>query len=233
MKHKTFSMFVILPILASLLVVAVPTNSVANSLTSSSITPTPVPSEPIKIGAITAWSGPMAMSGVLADQIIAQVSEQVHNTGGILGGREVMFIRGDDGGTVAGAIACARKLIQEDKVSILTIGGISAASFSAVSDVAEELNVPYMALAHHLLHCGNQLSFRHWQETSLKKQEREAEECAAHILMPESELAKLGDLPVADIAEYFGVPEEVAWLRISQFATDAELVRWKMCDQID
>ena len=38
----------------------------------------------------------MAMSGMLADQIIALVEEQVKNMGGILGGREVKFIRGDD-----------------------------------------------------------------------------------------------------------------------------------------
>jgi branched-chain amino acid transport system substrate-binding protein len=89
----------------------------------------------------------MAMSGVLADQIIALVEEQVKNMGGILGGRQVKFIRGDDRGAVAESAGQAKKLTLDDKVTILTLGGESAAHFTAVSDVAEELKVPYVALA--------------------------------------------------------------------------------------
>ena len=110
-------------------------------------TPTPTPAGAVKIGAIIAWSGPMAMSGVLADQIIALVEEQVKNMGGILGGRQVKFIRGDDRGAVAESAGQAKKLTLDDKVTILTLGGESAAHFTAVSDVAEELKVPYVALA--------------------------------------------------------------------------------------
>ena len=89
----------------------------------------------------------MAMSGVLVDQIIALVEEQVKNMGGILGGREVRFIRGDDRGSVAEAAAQAKKLTLDDKVTILTLGGESAAQFTAVADVAEELKVPYAAMS--------------------------------------------------------------------------------------
>jgi len=110
-------------------------------------TPTPTPPGPVKIGAIMPWSGAMAMSGLLADQIIALVEEQVKNMGGILGGREVKFVRGDDRGAVAESAAQAEKLILDDKVTILTLGGVSAAHFTAVSNVAEELKVPYVALA--------------------------------------------------------------------------------------
>jgi len=84
------------------------------------------------------------------------------------------------------------------------------------------------ALAHQLLHCGNQLSFRDWQKTIVCKQEREAEECAAHILMPETELARVIDMPVWEIAEHFGVPEELACQRISEFATEEEVYHWQM-----
>jgi branched-chain amino acid transport system substrate-binding protein len=112
------------------------------------VTPTSTPAKgPVKIGAIIAWSGPMAMSGVLVDQIIALVEEQVKNMGGILGGREVRFIRGDDRGAVAEAAAQAKKLTLDDKVTILTLGGESAAQFTAVADVAEELKVPYAAMS--------------------------------------------------------------------------------------
>jgi len=110
-------------------------------------TPTLTPTGPVKIGAIIAWSGPMAMSGVLVDQVIAVVEEQVKNMGGILGGREIKFVRGDDRASVAESIAQARKLTLDDKVSILTLGGESMAQFTAVADVAEELKVPYVGVA--------------------------------------------------------------------------------------
>ena len=50
-------------------------------------------------------------------------------------------------GTVAEAAAQAKKLTLDDKVTILTLGGESAAQFTAVADVAEELKVPYVAMA--------------------------------------------------------------------------------------
>ena len=59
------------------------------------------------------------------------------------------------------------------------------------------------ALAHHLLHCGNQLSFHQCQQGQPVKQEREAEACAAHILMPSEELAGVITMPVWELADYF------------------------------
>jgi len=88
----------------------------------------------------------MSMAGVLYDKVINLVEDQVKNTGGILGGRDVKFIRSDDRGIVAESAAQAKKLILEDKITILTWGGISAACFNAVSDVAEQYKVPYVGL---------------------------------------------------------------------------------------
>src|SRR4030042_2434787 len=51
-------------------------------------TPTAIPSGPVKIGAIAPWSGPMAMTGLLADPVIKLGGDQVKQMGGILGGRE-------------------------------------------------------------------------------------------------------------------------------------------------
>jgi hypothetical protein len=93
-------------------------------------------------------------------------------------------------------------------------------------DDKEQRHLIAHALAHHLLHSGNQLSFHQWQRTNLLKQEREAEECAAHILMPEAELERLGVMPVWEIAEYFGVLEGIVEQRLTEFATEAELARW-------
>jgi Zn-dependent peptidase ImmA (M78 family) len=64
------------------------------------------------------------------------------------------------------------------------------------------------------------------------RQEREADEFAAHILMPETELEKLGNPTTWDIAEHFGVPEELATLRLEQFATERERVCWPLFDEI-
>ena len=88
------------------------------------------------------------------------------------------------------------------------------------------------ALGHHLLHCGNQLWFRDWHETSVLKQEREADEFAAHLLVPENELEKLGKPAPWEVAEYFGIPEEIAISRLGQFATEQERERWDILDEI-
>ena len=82
------------------------------------------------------------------------------------------------------------------------------------------------ALAHHLLHCGNQLTFWPWQDISRRRQENEADCCAAHILIPEDEIIKIERLPVWEIAEHFGVPEELGVKRMAVFATLAEIARW-------
>jgi len=93
-------------------------------------------------------------------------------------------------------------------------------------DSKERRHLIAHALAHHLLHCGNQLAFhQHWQGMPVR-QEREAEVCAAHILMPGPELAKVINLSVWDLADHFDVPEELAFQRINEFATDEEREQW-------
>jgi hypothetical protein len=87
------------------------------------------------------------------------------------------------------------------------------------------------ALAHHLLHCGNQLSFHQSRQASAARQEREAEACAAHILMPGAELTGLTDLSVCELADYFDVPEELAHLRLTEYATEDErMYRESVCE---
>lgn len=83
------------------------------------------------------------------------------------------------------------------------------------------------ALGHHQMHRGNQLSFKDWQHVCLVKQEREADEWAAHVLIPPYELEGCGLTDSWDIAEHFGVPEEVAIRRITDFATETEKARWQ------
>jgi len=120
----------------------------ATPTVTATVTSTPTSSsEPVKIGVISAWSGPMAVSGGLADQCIAVVEQQLKDMGGILGGRQVKFVRGDDRGGIAEAVGQARKLALEENVDILCFGGESGASFNAVAQEAESLKIPYISPA--------------------------------------------------------------------------------------
>jgi len=115
------------------------------------VTPTATPTSesagPVKIGAICAWSGPISMAGGMADQAIALVEDQVKQMGGILGGREIKFIRGDDAGQVAQDAAQAKKLILDEKVAALTLGGVTAPGITATAEVAEQYEVPFVGFA--------------------------------------------------------------------------------------
>lgn len=115
--------------------------------TTQAASPSVTTTEPVKIGVIIAYSGALAMSGLLVDQVISVVEDQLKSSGGILGGREVKFIRGDDRGNTAEAVAQAKKQALEEKVCVVTLGGESAAQFTAVADALEPLKVPYVAIA--------------------------------------------------------------------------------------
>jgi len=108
-------------------------------------TPTPASSGPVKIGAIASWSGSMAVTGGLADKVIGLVEKQVKDRGGMLGGRELKVVRYDNAGSVAQGAAGVKKLVYDDKVSAVTMGGISGAEFDAVAAASEEAKVLFVA----------------------------------------------------------------------------------------
>jgi Zn-dependent peptidase ImmA (M78 family) len=99
-------------------------------------------------------------------------------------------------------------------------------------DLPERRFLVAHALAHEYLHCGNQLSFHDTSHHYRNQQEKEADECAAHILIPEEELAKLGHAAtVWEIAEEFEVPEELARQRLNDFSTETERRRWQSLEE--
>ncbi|MFA4835160.1 MAG: ABC transporter substrate-binding protein [Dehalococcoidia bacterium] len=111
--------------------------------TPAATTPAPtVSKEPIKIGALNSYSGPIAMAGVLSDQAVAVVQNQLKKMGGILGGRSIEFVKADDGGTAGGTVAGYTKLALQNKVSAVVWGGAMSALINAASDTAEETKVP-------------------------------------------------------------------------------------------
>jgi ABC-type branched-subunit amino acid transport system substrate-binding protein len=112
-------------------------------------TATPTTSEPVKIGAINSWSGPASVSGLsLSDPVIKLVEKQVKDEGGILGGREVKVVRYDNRASVAEAQAGVKKLYYDDKVSAITLGGVSGAEYSAIAQACEEVQILFAAMGH-------------------------------------------------------------------------------------
>ena len=68
------------------------------------------------------------------------------------------------------------------------------------------------AIGHRLLHPGNHLWIR--DHTSLgSKFEREAEDFARALLMDVGEAMEEGLSELWEVAEHFGVPEEMAWIQ--------------------
>lgn len=115
----------------------------------SEATPTelPVEKDPVKIGAISVWSGAGAVSGTYyADPVIDLVEHQVKEMGGILDGRPVEFVKCDTAAMVSEASACATKLLLQDKVSALTLGGISGAEANAIADQAEKYKALFASI---------------------------------------------------------------------------------------
>ncbi len=47
------------------------------------------------------------------------------------------------------------------------------------------------------------------------KQEKEADEFAAYLLVPEEELKKVRNIEIKDLAIFFGIPEEMVRLRLT------------------
>ena len=74
------------------------------------------------------------------------------------------------------------------------------------------------ALGHDMLHCGNQLAFRLWRDLERRRQDREADEFAARVFVPDDELVNMIGLPSREMAECFGVPDELVVRRFTEFA---------------
>jgi len=96
--------------------------------------------EPVKIGLGLPLTGPLAFLGnefLKGSQLAA---EEVNKTGGILGGRKIELVVRDHKGIPAEAVTLAKRLIAEDKVSIIDIDLPSSANIAA-HVVSKEMKV--------------------------------------------------------------------------------------------
>lgn len=93
----------------------------------------------IKVGVIVGATGPGASLGIPYKNAFTVMPKT-------LGGEPVQYIILDDGTDTSMAIKQARKLIDQDKVDLI-IGSSSVPTCIAVSEVAQELKVPQIALS--------------------------------------------------------------------------------------
>ena len=96
--------------------------------------------EPVKIGLGLPLTGPLAFLGnefLKGSQLAA---EEVNKAGGILGGRKIELVVRDHKGIPAEGVTLAKRLIAEDKVSIIDIDLPSSANI-AVHVVSKEMKV--------------------------------------------------------------------------------------------
>jgi len=110
--------------------------------------------EPIRIGAINPYSGPLAQYGDEATRGFELGVEAINAAGGI-GGRKLVIVRGDAGNPQQG-IAAVEKLVSQDKVDLFMGTYISAVA-NAASDAAarhEKIYFEAMALASDLTERG-------------------------------------------------------------------------------
>ncbi|MEM8551391.1 MAG: ABC transporter substrate-binding protein [Pseudomonadota bacterium] len=99
--------------------------------------------EPIKVGVLLPTTGGCATAGTRALEGHNAYVNMINERGGLLG-RQVETIHRDSQCNPAVATAAARDLVTKDGVSFL-IGGVSSSEALAISEVAEQQKVIYMA----------------------------------------------------------------------------------------
>jgi len=93
---------------------------------------------PVKIGLIVSLTGRVAQNGRDMVNGLTLALDQIDHRAA---GREIRVVVEDDGGTPAGALTKARKLVELDKVDLL-MGPISANSGYALRDYIDEQKIP-------------------------------------------------------------------------------------------
>lgn len=97
------------------------------------------PKDPIRIGLLTPATGAYAGLGELNRNGVQLAVDEVNAAGGV-DGRKVEVFKADTGGTPAGAVTSAQKLVEQDKVQFL-IGTVSTAVTTAVTQKVPSLGV--------------------------------------------------------------------------------------------
>ncbi len=99
--------------------------------------------ETIKIGCLAPLTGPAAADGLSVQNSLQLALERVNAEGGVLG-QKVELVTYDDRGEAKEAIALARKLIEQDKISAFVAGSYSNPT-RAVAPIFQEEKIPLVA----------------------------------------------------------------------------------------
>ncbi|MES2183275.1 MAG: ABC transporter substrate-binding protein [Pseudomonadota bacterium] len=98
--------------------------------------------EPVHIGITTILSGPNADRGQSEQFGVELALQRVNDAGGVLG-RRLEALYGDHGANPAAGVAAAKRLIEQQHVSVL-VGALSTPVTRAVMPVAKDAKVPFV-----------------------------------------------------------------------------------------
>ncbi len=96
--------------------------------------------EPIKIGLLYPLTGGMAMTGA---RMLEANKLAFEHAGYAVAGRKIQVIQGDDGSQVAMAMDTARKMVENDKVSII-LGPIMGNLKIAIAEYMSKVGLPHL-----------------------------------------------------------------------------------------
>ncbi|MFH8621708.1 ABC transporter substrate-binding protein [Streptomyces vietnamensis] len=96
---------------------------------------------PVKIGVIVPLTGPVSQVGTALRNGLELAVKKVNADGGVHG-RPVEYVVVDDAGDPANSTQLARRLVRQDKVTLL-FGTITGDTAEAVGRVADEAHVPF------------------------------------------------------------------------------------------
>ncbi len=105
--------------------------------------PTAHAAEPVKIGLVTALSGPSAVAGEAITRGMAVAIDEINAAGGVLDGRPLELVRRDDEGNPAKGVVGARELLHREQVSVL-FGGLDSPVAIAIVPLVNQAKVPFM-----------------------------------------------------------------------------------------
>lgn len=101
---------------------------------------TPEAKKPIKVGNASPFTGPLAYVGEDINQSLTLAAEEINAQGGILG-HPVQIVVCDIALSVEQAVACARRLVEQDNVDVIQGMGFSGAVLASLP-ILQEYEVP-------------------------------------------------------------------------------------------
>jgi branched-chain amino acid transport system substrate-binding protein len=104
-----------------------------------------IAAEPIKIGQVSALSGPSAQSGEAITRGLRLAIEEINAKGGLLGGRMIELVQRDDESNPPKGLIAARELIFKEKVAAF-FGGLDSPVSLAIVPLANKEKVPFMGV---------------------------------------------------------------------------------------